>query len=200
MSTLRKFVVFVLAALIIAVLAPAAPAAAHCTAYHPHHCVDDIYDTVNPSAPSSSQVYEFTLINSSNETVYVAYGKYRPYSSRSGDLAVVTLAAWTAEGWWSVAPGTSRNIYRSNSDEHIYFRFESSSDAIVPSSYESSAEFCTSNYAFYSEEMEQQQPSNRYNFRIRANGQNTNAATCAEAGGQWETFYKMRVHMDFTVN
>lgn len=184
MSLVRKFFVVCVAMSIVALLAPASPAAAHCTAYHPHHCANDIYDAVNPSAPSSGQVYEFTLINNSSETVYVAYGKYRPYSSRSGDLAVVTLAAWTAEGWWSVEPGTRHNIYRSNSDDHIYFRFENSSGAIVPRNYESSAEFCTSNYAFYSEELEQQQSGNRNNFRVRANGQNTNAATCAGAGGQ----------------
>lgn len=200
MSTLAKFVVVGIVALIVAVLVPAAPAAAHCTAYHPHHCVNDIYDTVNPPAPSPSQVYEFTLINNSGETVYVAYGKYRPYSSRSGDLMVVTPAAWVAEGWWSVAPGAQRNIYRSNTDDRIYFRIENSKGAVVPRSYDSTAEFCTSNYAFTSVELEKKQTGNRNNFQINANRQNVSGATCAEAGGQWETFYKMRVHMNFTVN
>lgn len=200
MSTLRKLFVFGLVTLLTAVALPVNPAAAHCTAYHPHHCINDVYDTVNPPAPSPSQVYEFTVINNSGETVYVAYGKYRPYSSRSGDLMIVTPAAWTAEGWWSVAPGARRNIYRSNTDDRIYFRIENSRGAIVPRNYDGTAEFCTSNSAFNSVEMEQQRPGNRNNFMVNANSRSVYGATCAEAGGQWETFYKMRVHMNFTVN
>ncbi len=113
---------------------------------------------------------------------------------------IVTPAAWTAEGWWSVAPGARRTIYRSNSDDRIYFRIENSNGTIVPRTYDSTAEFCTSSYAFTSVELERQQPGSRSNFSLNANGRNAQGATCAEAGGQWETFYKMRVHMDFTVN
>ena len=130
----------------------------------------------------------------------MAYGNYRPYSSRSGDLAVVTPAAWIVQGWWSVAPGAQQTLYRSYSDDHIYFRIQDRNGTITPRNYENSAEFCTSSYGFSTIEMDNQTAGNRNNFQISANGSRTNGATCAAAGGEWKTFYKMRAHMDFTVN
>lgn len=201
MSILHRVVVCSLALLLGALLMPASPASAHCTPYHPHHCLDDIEETINPSTPSSDQIYEFTLINKSSETVYVAYGKYRPYSSNTNGLAFITPAAWVAQGWWSVAPGARQIIYRSYSDDHIYFRIENRFGDLAPRSHEGSAQFCTSSYAFYSTEMEKQYPGSNNNFAMSINnGARTTGVTCSQVGGEWDTFYKMRAHMDFTVN
>lgn len=198
MSRLFKLLAGVLAMLSLALLIPAHPASARVTASSPHVNAEELGATAQSSSfdNDTDQVYEFTLINNSLRTVYVAYGKYRPYDG--GELA--PPSAWIASGWWRVAPGTSRSIYRSSSDDHIYFRIEDSNGAVVPRNYEDSADFCTSTHAFTSTELEQQSAGNGANFRIKANDGATYGATCAEAGGQWETFYKMRVHTDFTVH
>ena len=44
------------------------------------------------------------IINLSSEEIYVAQRTWEPYSSRAGDLTVVTPAGWWMAGWYTVKP------------------------------------------------------------------------------------------------
>lgn len=192
-----KFIVFAVLFLISLTLLPTTPAQAHCTPYHPHHCIP----TPKPEV-IDRRTRGFFLQNNSNNTVYVAYGWHVPYSSKSGDLTVVTEEQWRARGWWSVNPHAGRWIYKSNSTGTMYFRITSRGNTLIPRDYLDSAQFCISERdAFYSSETVKYKKFvldyDKQNGVYQRHGRGT---TCSQAQGEWQTFYRMKIRTTFTVN
>lgn len=158
-----------------------------------------------PAESARASTNEFTVINKTGSPVYVAYGYHVPYSSSSGSsgyrLMVVTPEHWIATGWFKVAPYSSRDIVNTSSSK-MYFRLESNGNTITPRNYEHSANFCIhSTKAFFSKEYVE---SDRFEVQYDKQGgtyQNyRSGSSCSSANGQWHKFFKMNVHMTFTVN
>src|SRR5690606_13622642 len=175
---------------------PAGVAQAHCTVYHPHHCVDDVIDTVVPPRPTFVPVAPatrgFRVVNNSGEPVYVARGWHAgggtSLPAGGYNLPMVPKKSWDAKGWWSVEPYSSRWIYESSDSGEMYFRVESGGEAITPLEYSHTASFCVHpTYGFHSKEYED---LGQFDLMYGNNGDsgylyNMNGRdSCSEAGGE----------------
>ncbi|MGE5658566.1 MAG: DUF1036 domain-containing protein [Actinomycetota bacterium] len=167
---------------------------------NPH--IRDLRNRIDPPMPQRrSEIYDrFNLTNQSNETVYFAYGEYRPGSTSSGDgsgssLAVITPPSWVSEGWWSVNPGESKVVYETRSKgKSIYIRITSNSGVKVPDQSEHIAAFCISNQGYSSKEIERAS-----SFSLTINGQSNRGSSCEQIGGRLESFWRVKANINFIV-
>jgi hypothetical protein len=189
---------------------PAGVAQAHCTGLHPHHCVDDVIETVLTPHPTIMPVQQatkgFLVVNNSSNTLYVARG-WRTgggTSQSAGDynLPAMSSKTWDAQGWWPVEPYTSEWIYKSSDAGEMYFRIQSNGEALVPNNHSGSASFCVQqSYAFHSKEYD----DGKFDLMYDASGNSyinhvSQQDSCSDSGGEWSTFYKMKIMTTFTVN
>jgi hypothetical protein len=199
---LIMFTATVLAA--VALFTTARSASAHCTLYHPHHCVPEI--PPGPSAPVDLRTIRFMVVNNSSTPAFVTRG-YRNSGGASTPAGSYTLPvmprpSWDATGWWRVEPFSTREIYSSSSNDLMYFRVEHNGQVVIPSGITETASFCIHGSSYYSKEYD----SGTFTVSYEANGrggynyQNAERSSCEDAGGFWRTFYRSRIRHTVTLN
>jgi hypothetical protein len=137
---------------------------------------------------------DFTILNKSRKPVDFSWLRYEPKAndaSHRGDW-------WDTEGWWTVNPGETKLVYRTDScgGKTFYVYLRSSGSSLVPRKFLHKVDSCVMlGKAF--ELRENPGPS----FSMSARGERTRTGrTCSEVGGTLVTFYKMDIDTKFTVD